>query len=66
MTEKNSCDGCNAKMPIKNGVHYTKAGHIHMSCQAEKYTSRCQTCMGYTTLPDGTQCPDCKGTSFRK
>ena len=42
MNVKNSCDGCCAGMPIKNGIHInekslTRWGRNHMSCQAHKY-----------------------------
>ena len=35
--DQNSCDGCNAGMIIKEGIHYNKFGGVHISCQKSKY-----------------------------
>ncbi|HFF3031960.1 TPA: hypothetical protein ACGCGJ_000430 [Stenotrophomonas maltophilia] len=37
----NQCDGCQAGMPVVNGIHRNTAGgdfyNIHMTCQKKKY-----------------------------
>lgn len=36
---RNQCDGCQAGMPVVNGIHKNTKGHGHMCCQAKRYES---------------------------
>lgn len=31
------CDGCKAKLPLENGVHYGRNHHTFMTCTAPRY-----------------------------
>jgi hypothetical protein len=33
---RNQCDGCNAKMPVEDGIHYHN-GRPFMGCTADRY-----------------------------
>ncbi len=34
----NQCDGCQARMKVVDGIHYTKTGIMHMMCEKDLYT----------------------------
>ena len=34
---KHQCDGCQAHMPIEDGLHYDAKGRCHMACTKERY-----------------------------
>ncbi len=58
----NQCDGCQAGMPIVDGLHKNPAGDfhcIHMACQAKKYAppkaegpSICPVCRVWLEMGD--------------
>jgi len=35
---KRQCDGCQAQMPLEDGLHYNEKGKCHMACTKPRYT----------------------------
>lgn len=40
MTTPNQCDGCQTGLTLKDGIHYTEKGYVHMGCTKNRYTHK--------------------------